>query len=1123
MKKNLQTKAGKQKLPASLGIKPPKRYIRVVIPWKLVFLSLFCCSSLFVNANPVQDTVKQQIKDHLVKGSVFDEKGLPMPGVTVLLDSTKIGVTTDSEGAFLLRLPDPKGQLVFSFVGYKTLRVPFEAGKPITVHMKEDISKLDEVTVIAYGEQSRRNVIGAMSTVKADEIKDIPSPNLANLLQGRVAGMSVLNTSGAPGGGGTIVTIRGYNSLDVEQGSRYSNPLWVVDGVPMYSFTSPISGLNTLAEIDPNDIESIQILKDAASAAIYGSRAANGVVLLTTKKGRINQKAKVSLNFSRTFIFSPSLPDLIGGNMERKVRMEALENMQEAYFDHENNRYKYPENYLESYLNGADYNYFWNMGDGRTIPLYQDSLNPFYNNSTDLFKYYFRTAKVTDANIQVSGGASNIAYNIGLGFYDETGVLRGTGFTRVKLLSNLFITPVEKMNMNLRFYLARTGRNRSSRSQNGYNFTTGLDLERIPDELLSTSTLLPGKGTPAFDEMIKRFKGTNEKNESYRVRANFDASYEIIKGLTFKTSVAVDYSQQNLNLFQPSYLDENDESFSSGQIERAMMLLNENLLTYKHSFNEDHNIDILLGHSVQMDETNSLQGYGKRAPSDLIHYVSWFENVYDVEKSRTLKDFYSDRTKSTMIGLFGRVNYNYKQKYHASFTIRRDASSKFGKNVRWATFPSYAIGYTFSEEPFMDWARSVLDFGKIRVSYGKSGKQFDQPYISHGLLTVSSPFLGHPTVQPEWSQGLMNDKLTWEETKQFDLGLDLDFFQHEVNITVDYYHRLTDKLLYNITLPGNYSGYQRQWQNAYAIVNSGIEFMVKWDIIRKEKFTWNMSFNIARNWNRLKKSTNGMDFQNFNGVENFNNNLSVIGKALNGIYVYKDKGYYNSESEIPSYYLNGTRVYMYGSNIYQFYRPGDRVIADVDGNGQVNVLVPSQDDRVYEGSPLPKASGGITSSLSWKGFDLNVLFNFVIGRHILNAGKGASVGTRLGITLDETTKPLSAKPGDLTFWQKPGDKTNFPVNRVEKGLNNFATNLSSNVERVSFIKLKSFTLGYTVPPRIIKTTKMNIRVFFSAENVFTIDNYSGPDPERVDLTTGIDDYGSYPLAKRLTLGLTVNF
>lgn len=284
-----------------------------------------------------------------------------------------------------------------------------------------------------------------------------------------------------------------------------------------------------------------------------------------------------------------------------------------------------------------------------------------------------------------------------------------------------------------------------------------------------------------------------------------------------------------------------------------------------------------------------------------------------------------------------------------------------------------------------------------------------------------------------------------------------------------------------------------------------------------------MSFNIARNWNRLKKSTNGMDFQNFNGVENFNNNLSVIGKALNGIYVYKDKGYYNSESEIPSYYLNGTRVYMYGSNIYQFYRPGDRVIADVDGNGQVNVLVPSQDDRVYEGSPLPKASGGITSSLSWKGFDLNVLFNFVIGRHILNAGKGASVGTRLGITLDETTKPLSAKPGDLTFWQKPGDKTNFPVNRVEKGLNNFATNLSSNVERVSFIKLKSFMLGYTVPPRIIKTTKMNIRVFFSAENVFTIDNYSGPDPERVDLTTGIDDYGSYPLAKRLTLGLTVNF
>ena len=493
-----------------------------IVPGRGKSILFFCLVIIILSARPVLsstlvgdiDTVGTAKKEYLIKGSVFDEKGLPMPGVTVLLDSTKIGVTTDSEGAFLLRLPDPKGQLVFSFVGYKTLKVPFEAGKPITVHMKEELSRLDEVTVVAYGEQSRRNIIGAMSTVRADEIKDIPTPSLANLLQGRVAGMSVLNTSGAPGGGGIVTTIRGFNSLSVEASQRHSEPLWVIDGVPMYSFTSPITGLNTLSEIDPKDIETVQVLKDAASATIYGSRAANGVILVTTKKGRLNQKARVSLNVSKTFIFSPSLPDLIGGNKERHVRMEALKNMQQAYLDFENNTYKYPTSFKESYENGAKYNYFWNAGDGATIPLYQDSLNPFYNNSTDLFDYYFRTAKVTDANIQVSGGGESIAYNIGLGYYDETGVLRGTGFGRVKLLSNLFITPVNNMNMNLRFYLARTDRSRKSSEQNGFNFTTGSELERIPSELLETSTLYPGKGTPAFEEMIERYEGTKEKNRN---------------------------------------------------------------------------------------------------------------------------------------------------------------------------------------------------------------------------------------------------------------------------------------------------------------------------------------------------------------------------------------------------------------------------------------------------------------------------------------------------------------------------------------------------------------------------------------------------------------------------------
>ena len=280
----------------------------------MLILPLLCCLSLVSAATSIRDSTG--IKDYIVKGKVVDEKGQPLPGVTVLLDSTKLGVTTSSDGSFQLRLTREKGILVFSFVGYKTIRARFEVGKSLNIRMSEDVSKLDEVTVVAYGTQNKRDVVGSMSVVKGEDLKDIPSPSLANLLQGRVAGMNVVNMTGSPGGGGISVSIRGFNSLSIEATRRYSDPLWVIDGVPMLSFTSPVTGTNTLSEIDPGDIESVQVLKDAASAAIYGSRAANGVILVTTKKGKLNQRARVSVNVSRTFSFNPSLPDLTGGNAD---------------------------------------------------------------------------------------------------------------------------------------------------------------------------------------------------------------------------------------------------------------------------------------------------------------------------------------------------------------------------------------------------------------------------------------------------------------------------------------------------------------------------------------------------------------------------------------------------------------------------------------------------------------------------------------------------------------------------------------------------------------------------------------------------------------------------------------
>lgn len=1115
MKKNSQLETRKKKLPAKEQPRPPRQLpVKVLAVLKVLILPLLCCLSLLSNAVPVRDSTG--IKDYTIKGKVADERGEPMPGVTVLLDSTKLGVTTSSDGSFQLRLTREKGILVFSFIGYKTVRARFEAGKPLNIRMSEDVSKLDEVTVVAYGTQNKRDVVGSMSVVKGEDLKDIPSPSLANLLQGRVAGMNVTNMTGSPGGGGISVTIRGFNSLSIEETRRYSDPLWVIDGVPMLSFTSPVTGTNTLSEIDPNDIESVQVLKDAASAAIYGSRAANGVILVTTKKGKLNQRAKVSVNVSQTFSFNPALPDLTGGNAERKHRLAALRDYQQAYYDAETNTYHHVNSYREAYDKNLHYNAFWNKGDGIALPPYQDSLNPFYNNSTNLFKYYFRTARVTDASIQLSGGSPTISYNIGVGYYDENGVLRNTGFSRIKLLGNFFIKPFDKLESNLRFYIARTGRKRASRLSNAYSgFAEGEDLEQIPEELLTTSTVLPGEGTVAFEELIKKFNTIKEKNESYRLRVSFDLGYEIIEGLKLKSSVSADYSQQNQNLFIPSNLDEYKESYSSGQITRNLMLLNENLLTYKRTFNEKHAIDFLLGASLQVDEMQSVGGWGKAAPSDLIHYVSWNGNVYNTRDNRALKDFLTDKERGTMVGLFGRINYNYARKYFAAITLRRDASSKFGEKVRWGTFPSYAVAWTFSGEPFMDWSRGLLDHGKIRVSYGKSGRQFDQPYIAQGLLVPSDPYLGNPAIVPDRTIGLINRDLTWEETDQYDLGLDLDMLDHRLGIVLDYYYRYTDKLIYPVRLAGNYSSYFSQWQNAYTISNEGIELEIKYDVIRKKDLNLNVGFNISRNWNRLEKSEDKRDFW----TPNASSNLNVIGKPLNGIYVFKTRGIYNNPDEVPYVFKDGKYTPL-GSGSSQFYRPGDRVIIDVDGNGKISSS--EGNDLVYAGSPLPLANGGITAALDWKGFDLNLLFNYVIGRHILNTARGESVGTTLGMTVKATTKPVFEDLGNVTFWQQPGDKADYPANRLESGLGNFATNIDANVQKVNFIKLKTIALGYTLPPVVKKKIGFGARVFISAENLFTITNYSGADPESVDMVTGIDNLGNYPLSRRVTIGLTLN-
>lgn len=1056
-----------------------------------------------------------QQQNYLVKGAVTDARGVPLPGVTVRFDATGIGVASDNDGQFTLSLPRLSGMLTFSFVGYKTLKIAYKSGVFLKVRMEEEVAALDEVQVVAYGTQMKRDAVGSVASVRLDNALDLPAGTMDNLLQGRMAGVNV-DVKGGEMGRGSVTKIRGTTGFSNNPGDEL--PLYVVDGVPVDARVSAMTGFNPLAELNPADIESVSVLKDASAAAMYGSRAANGVVIITTRRGKYNQRATVTASVSHSLTFRPYLPVLHGGNLERRMRMEALGNYASAFWDEEAGNYRYPTSYEDAYANNAHYNYFWNRGEGAGVAVLQDSLNAYYRNATNLYDYYFRTARATDANLRVAGGSERMNYSLGLGYYTAQGVLIRSGMDRASFLANAGMRPVARLEADFGIYAAYTRYDRSDAGQDLFHEENNNTLEQIPAVIFDRSTLLPGPGHPAFEELMQRQNSVEEKNDSYSLRATLGLEYTFIDGLSLKVSGGLNYSQQNLNVFKPSQLDEYEETYSYNGVRRKTLLLNENLLRYGRTFRDHHTAEVLLGFSVQADRENTVYGYGKGAPSDLIHYVGWSGNVYETTDKRNLKDFRTDFQESVLLGLFARLNYNYRHKYFFSVSVRRDASSIFGENVRWGTFPAYAVGYTFTEEPWMEWGRDILDFGKLRLSYGKTGRHFDNPYIAGGELTISNAFLGDLGTAPEWFYGLSNSRLTWEETGQWNVGTDLNFFGDRLRVTADYYYRYTDKLLFNILLP-NHAGYSYQWRNAYAISNEGIEFQAEADIIRREHFRWNVGVNIAKNWNRLEKSTNGRDFQNRNG--RFTNNLSVIGKPLNGLYVYDDRGIYQSADEVPLYWRDGRLTPLTGSaGTTQFYRPGDRIIVDVDGNGRIETTASLAEDRIYAGSPLPVAHGGITTDLRWRNFDLEGVFNFVLKRHILNT-ETVSLGTVITANPEDMATPVYGEidPGD--FWREGGDKAVYPANRAEAGLLNFAGNLMSNVENVSYLTLKSLTIGYSLPERLAARWGVGARLFISGQNLFTLTNYSGGDPLKAPSDTGVDSPRYYPTARRLTVGLTL--
>lgn len=1058
---------------------------------------------IIVKPAVAKDDEKKEVKKFIVKGKVIDDKKQPLPGVTIRLDSTTVGCATDAKGEFTLSLPVETGQLIFTFVGFKQEKRKFKAGDEIIVTMKEETSDLDEVTVIAYGERNKKELISSVSSIKAKDLEEVPSASLENLLQGHMAGVEVNNVSGAPGGGGSRVAIRGYNSLMVD-GKSDNTPLYVVDGVPINSFTSPLTGTNTLAEIDPLTIESVEVLKDAASAAIYGSRASNGVILITTKHGKVGQ-ATFQANASYSWSWLTETPVQIQGNGERQWWLYAAQNMAVGYFD-ANNNVHWPTSPEEVIGTTGKYDFFWGNGISNIInpvPLVrqlQDSLNPFYNNSTNWWKYAYHTGKILNANIQASGGTERVKYMVGMGWYNEKGINVGSDFSRANLISNINLTPRKNLSLDARLSLSYSDMSMAAGGLGSRN------IAYMTVNPKSTSTLLGNSGS-TYDKVFQNINDVSEKKYNFNIRSNIRLAYKILEGLDVSATVGADYTQAQVNRFEPSQMDVNNGlSVSYGQMSGSMLFQTEELLNYNFSLKERHNFSWLLGFSYTRESSNGLKGSGKGSPSNNIHYViQVMPTLKDLNGVTTaMQSFLSDYKEKIMVSYFGRLAYNFDQKYLMEFTLRRDGSSVFGKDVRWATFPSIALGWNFSDESFMKnfwW----LSHGKLRGSWGTSGQTFSDPYLAQGVLAEGDSFLGVSGLVPSQME---NRSLSWEKSDQYDIGLDIDLFDYRLKLKLDYYYKYTKSLLWQVDLPGTVYFHDNLWDNALELSNEGIELEAQMDILRESAVSWRMRFNISRNWNRLEKTNTGMDVSD----------KFVIGRSINQLRVFKNLGYAQSDGDIPYYWdQNGNQKPLGSGGLAQPTRLGMNVIADLNGDGRI-----TDDDKYFAGSTLPVAHGGIASEIKWKGFDLNFLFNYSLGRKMINLfRKGA-----LNFNMAGNMGAIFEDYRNVSFWEKPGDNTDYPVissiNSYHYG--QFDGLIDSNIETVNFIRLKQLTLGYNLPTEWAKKIYLQgMRVFFTGENLFLLTNYSGLDPENVDVLEGLDRMENYLNARKVTIGLTLKF
>jgi TonB-linked SusC/RagA family outer membrane protein len=979
-----------------------------------------------------------------LKGKITDEtNGEPIIGAILQVKNTNVGTSTDVDGNYELKVDSLPAKILVSYIGYIPREIDVDGTTTdlnitLILNMEEA-----EIVIVGYGEQSKTDLVGAVSKIDPTDVKTIPVGSFDAQLQGKATGVQVATNSGVPGSD-VFIRVRGATSINAS-----NDPLYVIDGVFVNNQSLQNTSANGLAQdratspmadINPNDIESIEILKDASAVAIYGSRGANGVVIVTTKRGNWGaDKVKINFNASEGLTWAP------------KNRIwKATTGPQQAMLLNEYNR---------------------NMGLAEPFTATSGRGTPESQPTYDRLAYLYQTGHIRNYDLSVQGGSATTRYYIGAGYNYQDAIWKPMDFQRQSLKFNLDQKIGRKLTVGISNTFTRVYRDQA-RPANGGNGT-------LLQASLSVPTYLPifdANGTPLkwvnFDNIYTLTSRVNLWSTSYHYIGNIYADWEIAKGLKFHTGTSLDYNIYDENQYwQKSTILGSAGGLGSQSVTQSSQLMNEQTLRYTKTFVGRHNLGALIGNTIQSVVLTNVTANGQNFPNDSYTQIA-------AAAVQTASQY---KTKNTLASFFSRVDYNFNHKYYLELTGRADGSSRFGDNNKWGFFPAIGTAWRINKENFMANVRQISNL-KFRASYGITGNQAGiNDFASRGLWNAGYGYadkVGSAEGPGTAPYQAANPNLKWERTAQFSTGLEIGFFKDRINIEANYYNKYTTNLLLNTPVPAS-TGFSSYTANYGAISNKGFELGIQTVNIETKQFTWTTELTASRNNNKVEKIPNtvqGFDSRNLTSIQQ--------GYSLYSYWVYNQTGVDPQTGAIQ--------------------------IEDVNHDGKITAA-----DRKIMGSVWPKLFGGFNNKFSYKGIDLGVYFIYSYGNKTWNQNE--ALGEQGG-TLGDNRVLME---GQMDRWTTPGQVTMVPKLTAA---NYSYFEVSRFLEDASFIRLRSLTLGYTLPKKfssVIKAEKL--RIYFTGTNLFIITKYTGSDPES-NLGQGNlqgYDYDTPPQPRTIQFGLNL--